>query len=271
MPTEPRRVFGMYTTDLDYALALGLPIAPVQAIRNGSVGLPDFFPQEELGDVEFFVNYPEYNWERIASIDADLILNGLGYDGGPDVERLNEIAPTYTFNGFGGDWRDDFTAMGEAFGREAEAATFLEQLDERTDELRAIVPEGLTVAFGWYNPDGGGGFVGPQLDSLQGVIFDDLGIAVPALVTEPWTEIAQEQMLEMTDADLFIVAVETAEDADATLAAVREDPVWSALPAVQAGNLVAMNNELSYASPSAHLQFLDELADVLDTHDLGDR
>jgi ABC-type Fe3+-hydroxamate transport system substrate-binding protein len=47
------------------------------------------------------------------------------------------------------------------------------------------------------------------------------------------------------------------------LARVRKDPIWSKLPAVRDGHVVAVNNELSYASPHAHLTFLDEVQESL--------
>ena len=266
VPTNPQRVFGMYTTDLDYALALGLPVAPTQAIRTGSVGLPDFFDYEEVADLDFFVNFPEYNWEAIAAAEPDLILNGLGYEGGPDLDLLDDIAPTYTFDGFGGDWREDFTAIAEVFGRAHEAESVLGAIDARTDELRPLVEahDGpLVMAYGYYEADASGGFYGPQLDQLQPVVFHDLGIETTAAATEPWSVVAQEQIGLLADCDIILLAVETSDRADALLDTVRADPVWSALPAVAEGRVFTVNNELSYSSPSAHLEFLDVLEDAL--------
>jgi iron complex transport system substrate-binding protein len=266
VPANPQRVFGMYTTDLDYALALGLSVAPTQAIRTGSVGLPEFFEYEEVADLEFFVNYPEYNWEAIAAAEPDLILNGLGFEGGPDTDLLDDIAPTYTFDGFGGDWREDFTAIAEAFGRQPEAEAMLAEIAARTDELRPLVEahdEPLVMAYGYYEPDGSGGFYGPQRDQLQPVVFHDLGIETTAAATEPWSVVAQEQMGLLADCDIILLAVETSERSDVLLDAVRADPIWSALPAVAEGRVFTVNNELSYSSPSAHLEFLDVLEDAL--------
>jgi iron complex transport system substrate-binding protein len=267
MPQDPQRVFGMYTTDLDYALALGLSVAPTQAIRTGSTELPEFFPQDELGGVEdVFVNYPEFNYEKIAAVQPDLIINGLGYDGGADAERLGQIAPTYTFDGFGGDWREDLTALAEALGREDRAQEYLDRLDTRTAEVAALIADREAppvVAYGYYNGDGSGGFYGPQLDQLQPIVFHDVGIETTAAAPDIWTEVAQEQVGLLADVDILMIAYETTEDPDAILDAIRADPVWSALPAVVGDRVVMVNNELSYSSPSAHMEFLDVLADAL--------
>lgn len=267
MPQDPQRVFGMYTTDLDYTLALGVPVASTQAIRTGSTELPAFFPQDELDGVEeVFVNYPEFNYEKIAAVQPDLIINGLGYDGGADAERLSEIAPTYTFDGFGGDWREDLTALAEALGHEAQAQEYLDRLDERSAEVAALIADresAPVMAYGYYNGDGSGGFYGPQLDQLQPIVFHDVGIETTAAAPDIWTEVAQEQIGLLADVDVLMIAYETTEDPDAILAAIEADPVWSALPAVEEGRVVMVNNELSYSSPSAHLEFLDVLTEAL--------
>jgi iron complex transport system substrate-binding protein len=274
MPQDPQRVFGMYTTDLDYALALGVPVAPTQAIRTGSTELPEFFPQDELAGVEdVFVNYPEFNYEQIAAIQPDLIINGLGYDDGADAERLAQIAPTYTFDGFGGDWREDFTALAEALGRERQAQEYLDRIDERSAEVAALIADresAPVMAYGYYNGDGSGGFYGPQPDQLQPIVFHDLGIETTSAAPDIWTEVAQEQVGLLADVDILMIAYETTEDPDAILEAIEADPVWSALPAVQEGRVVMVNNELSYSSPSAHLEFLDVLAEALPLLRLND-
>lgn len=265
VPAEVHAVFGMYTTDLDYALALGLEPARTQAIRGGSVGLPYFLPADQIEGLETIVNYPTFEYEKIAAIGPDLILNGLGYEGGPDVNALQAIAPTYTFNGFAGDWREDLTAMGTAFGRGAEAQQFLDRIDARTAEVKAVVDaldEPPTILVGWYDPKDAG-FSGPQLDNLSGLVFHDLGIATPALVTDTWTTVSRERIPELSDADVIVLAVETVDDIETELTRAREDTIWHQLPAVAEDRIMGISNELSYASPHAHLEFLNQVEKAL--------
>jgi iron complex transport system substrate-binding protein len=260
IPSDAQRVFGMYTTDLDYALTLELGLAPVQSIRQGSVGFPDFFPQAPIAGIEPLVNYPDPQFEKIAGAAPDVIVNGLGYEGGPDAAKLSAIAPTFTYNGFDGDWRDDFTALADAFGKEQVAEEFLQQVSARTAEVKSKVDslgEAPVVAYGWANEDGSGGFNGSAPTTLGAQIFDEVGITSPKAVGKEWTEISHEKIAELDDVDLIMIAVETDTDQQAVLDRVKKDPIWSQLPAVRAGRLVAVNNELSYASPHAHLAFLD--------------
>ncbi len=118
MPAEPKKALGMYTTDLDMLITLGIPLASQQPIRDsGYTGFPSFFDQEALKGITPFTNYPEFNFEAILKAQPDVILNGLGYDKELDG-KLSDIAPTYTFNGFdGSDWRTKFKTVAEAFGK----------------------------------------------------------------------------------------------------------------------------------------------------------
>lgn len=242
VPADLHDVFGMYTTDLDYAIALGLPLARTQAIRSGSVGLPYFLPADQLEGVDTIVNYPTYEYEKIAAVAPDLILNGLGYDGGPDVAALQAIAPTYTFDGFSGDWREDLTAMAAALGYESEAQQFLDRIAVRTAEVKVVVDaleKPPTILTGWYDP-ADAGFSGPQLDNLSGLVFSELGIRTPELITEIWTTVSRERILELSDADLIMLTVETVDDPEATVARARADKVWRQLPAVADGRIVGI-------------------------------
>lgn len=262
IPGNVRRAFGMYTSDLDYAITLGLPLAPVQSIREGSVGFPDFFPQEPLQGIEPLVNFPEFEYEKIAAAEPDVIINGLGYEGGPDGRKLAAIAPTFTYDGFDGDWRDDFKAVAAAFGKEQVAEAFLQQVSARTGEVKAKVAalgEAPTVAYGYYYPGGNGEFIGSAPDNLIGQVLAEVGIKPSKAVGKDWTEISHEKIPDLADVDLLMIAVDTDSDQDKVLAALRKDPIWSKLPAVKAGHVVAVNNELSYASPHAHLEFLNVL------------
>lgn len=266
IPGDAQRVFGMYTTDLDYALTLELGLASVQSIRSGSVGFPDFFPADRLGGIEPLVNYPEPEYEKIAAAAPDVIVNGLGYEGGPDATKLAAIAPTFTYDGFDGDWRDDFSALAAAFGREEVAEAFLQRVNNRTAEVKAEVDaldKAPTVAYGWANEDGSGGFIGTSPSTLGAQIFAEVGLRPSKAVGVEWTEISHEKITELADADLLMIAVETDTDQQAVLARVRKDPIWSRLPAVRDGHVVAVNNELSYASPHAHLTFLDVVQESL--------
>ena len=48
LPTDPQAALGMYTTDIDMLITLGIPLAASQPIRGGYTHYPSFFPQAEL-------------------------------------------------------------------------------------------------------------------------------------------------------------------------------------------------------------------------------
>ncbi|WP_152363625.1 ABC transporter substrate-binding protein [Microlunatus speluncae] len=273
IPGSPQRVFGVYSTDVDYAMTLGLGLAPVQSIASSAVGFPAFFPQAGLAGIEPMKNYPEIQYEKVAAIQPDVIINGLGYEGGADHDKLAAIAPTFTYDGFDGDWRDDFTALAAAFGRQQEADTFLRQVADRTAEVKsrvAALDRPPVFAYGVITDDGGGGFNGSAPTKLNPQLFEEVGISSPSAVGKDWTTLAPERIADLDDVDLIMIAVSPQRDAKAELGKIRNNPVWSGLPAVRSGRLMAVDNELNFASPHAALTFLDVIDQGIDRLDPGE-
>jgi iron complex transport system substrate-binding protein len=119
--------------------------------------------------LEPLVNYPEPQFENIAAAAPDVIVNGLwAMRGGSDAAKLAATAPTFTYHGFDGDWRDDFTALAKAFGQEQVAEEFLQRVSARTAEVQRKVDAlgEAVVAYGWTNADGSGGFNGSAPTTL---------------------------------------------------------------------------------------------------------
>ena len=138
LPGQPKAALGMYTTDVDILITLGIPLAKEQPIRgDGYDDFPTFFPQEELADVTPFANYPDYNYEKILQIQPDMILNGLGYDP-KTVKRLPEIAPTYSLDAFDGrNWMEHFEETARALGKTAEYEAWVASYEKRVAEVKA--------------------------------------------------------------------------------------------------------------------------------------
>lgn len=265
IPGDPERLFGMYTSDLDIAITLGLPLAPVQSIRNGSDAFPDFLPADKLTGITALVNYPDFNYEAIAAADPDVILNSLGFEGGPDLGNLGKIAPTFTYDGFKGNWLDKFKLVAEAFDKTEQYDEYIVKLNARYDDLRAQLAgaELPVVLYGGPNPDGGAGFYGSANSAPVMNTMRELGMVAPGGATDRWVELSDENLLQVANADIIIVPVEATEDQAAALKQINDNPTWQALPAVQAGQVYAVNNELSYSSPYAELAFIDEFERIL--------
>src|SRR5690606_26229950 len=147
---------GMYTTDVDILIWLGFPLAERQPIRgdNGYEDFPCYFPQEPLEDIEPFASYPEYNYEQILLAEPDFILNGLGYDD-EVVDRLPQIAPTYSLNAFDGQsWQAHFKQTATALGRLDRYEAWLAIYETRLAEVRELIEahlDAVVTPLGYLN------------------------------------------------------------------------------------------------------------------------
>ncbi len=268
IPAEPQAALGMYTTDVDILITLGYPLAGSQPVRDeGYSTFPSFFPQEELEGIETFTNYPEFNYEAILNAQPDFILNGLGYDE-EVVAKLPEIAPTFSFNGFDGrDWREIFHETAIALDREDKYQAWTDTYEARVAEVRAELDErGIHPVVGPV--DYWDGQVGASCYGLPCLVFADLGLEVTPLATVEGTNLSAEQLSQLSDIDVFFSTAAPNEQGtfDDPFAAVADNPLWQALPAVRNGQIYVGDLEMLYGSPSGQMAYLEFVADSL----LGD-
>ena len=265
LPAEPTAALGMYTTDVDILLTLGFPLAGSQPVRDeGYSTYPSFFPQEELAEVETFTNFPEYNYEAILAAQPDFILNGLGYDADV-VERLPEIAPTFSFNGFDGrDWREIFRETATALGREEQYQAWTDDYEARVAEVRAeLDARGVHPVLAPV--DYWDGQVTVSCYGVPCLVMRDLGLEITPLATADGTTLSPEQLTQLADADVFVSTATPNPDGgfDDPFTEVADNPLWQSLPAVQSGQIHITDLEMLYGSPSGHMAYLEFLADTL--------
>jgi iron complex transport system substrate-binding protein len=268
IPADPQAALGMYTTDVDILLTLGIPLAGSQPVRDeGYQTFPSFFPQAELEGVETFTNFPEYNYEAILAAQPDFILNGLGYDADV-VAKLPEIAPTFSFNGFdGSDWRDLFRETAAQLGREEQAQAWFDTYEARVAEVKAALAE-RDIAPVVGPVDYWDGQVSASCYGIPCLVFADLGLEITPLATVDGTSLSPEQLSQLSDIDVFFTTAtpNAAGGFDDPFAPVAGNPLWQALPAVQGGAIYTGDLEMLYGSPSGQMAYLEFVARSL----LGD-
>ncbi|MGO1699821.1 MAG: ABC transporter substrate-binding protein, partial [Micrococcaceae bacterium] len=141
IPTEPQAALGVYTTDVDVLITLGIPLAGAQPIRSEFDDFPYYLSDDALEGVEPFANFPEVNYEAVAAAEPDFILNSLGYDE-EVVKRLPDVAPTYSVNAFDGqDWRVHFKETATALDRLDKYEEWENIYEQRLDEVKALVSD----------------------------------------------------------------------------------------------------------------------------------
>jgi iron complex transport system substrate-binding protein len=271
MPTDPQAALGFYTTDVDMLIALGIPLAPTQPVRDDFSTFPDFFPQEELAGLDTFGNYPEFNLEKVLEVGPDFILNGLGYEEDLDAD-LQKIAPTYTYNAFdGADWRDSFAKLAADLGREEQHQAWVDSYEARVAEIRAELDEkGLNPVVAdmsfWE------GEVGLSTYGVPALVYSDLGLSVSPLMESDeaglpagdGTTLSLEQLGDLSGIDVVFAPVN--EDGSGMIGeeeALAQNALWTELGFVKNDRIYGYNYEISYGSPSGQSAFLEIVAKAL--------
>lgn len=267
IPTDPQAALGVYTTDLDMLITLGIPLADSQPIRSqGYTTFPSFFDQKALEGIKTFENFPEYNYEEILAAKPDVILNGLGYDD-ELVTKLPDIAPTYSFDGFDGrDWRESFAEVAKAFDKVVEHDAWTAKYQAKVEDVKArLAAAGIDPVVG---PVGYGD--GEVITSCYGtpcLVFKDLGLKITPLVEpEEGTTLGTEQLEQLAGIDWVFTSTapdeKTGELTD-PFAELAGNGLWTSLPFVANGNIAVHDMEMIYGSPSGQYAFLEVVEKAL--------
>lgn len=163
--------------------------------------------------------------------------------------------------------REQITVLGELLDRETEAQSALDDLDQARAEAAAAIGDDCVVSLGTIYP-------GPSVAAYVGAVWPlprgvvDAGCTLDPGVGEADADqngrafLSLEQ-LELLDAPTMVLFQTAAVDGEeAAVAEIAENPVWRALPAVQADRVVVMDR-LGYPGVSGQVRFLTDLADAL--------
>ncbi|MBA2691631.1 MAG: ABC transporter substrate-binding protein [Rubrobacter sp.] len=237
-------------------------------------------PEDRLEDVERLGTFPEANYEQIASVQPDCIIDSTTNDR-EQYERLSQIAPTFNFNeilygeGSLADWPRALKSVAKVFGRGNVAEQVLSDYEERAADLRARLAErwaGATFAVV------GGGEPGTlNINYLNSqpllILSEELSLAPAEFVPETYEEYLEEGRLSLEridllqEVDLLFVRVEVSQAGPGrdrgVVAPMLESPLWKRLPAVRAGQVHEFDAELFYASPLTATAFLDAVENSL--------
>lgn len=262
VPEQPKRVIATYLED--NLIALGITPVAQWSVTNG---VQDYL-QKELKDIPT-ISY-DLPLEAVQSFKPDLIvMDSASMVEGDKYDQYNKIAPTYVIGKeVNNDWRDELTKMGEVFGKEAEAKQVLADYEEKAaaaeKEIKDKAGDTSTAAV-WVT--GGKFFIVSDNLSSGDVMYNDLGLKVPAVVKEisekatgNWSEISLEKLVTMDADHLFLIE----SDDDASKKAL-SDKLWNTIPAVKAGNLHKLGTESPwlYTGAIANTKIVEEITDAL--------
>ncbi|MET8826307.1 iron-siderophore ABC transporter substrate-binding protein [Streptomyces sp. NPDC004610] len=243
--SRPQRVVALGWGDAETALALGVqPVGQSDWLAFGGDGVgpwaEDRYDEspEKIGTLE-----PEY--ERIAALDPDLILDVKSSGDQTRYDTLSQIAPTIGVPE-GGDqyqitWQEQTTMIATALGLGAEG----EQLISETEGAAAAAAEenpefdGRSVTIGSRTSSGWGAYVRGtgRVDFMESLGFTN-NPEVQAEAGTAFSVSVSEENLEMLDADLVVMAPIGVEATE-----ISTDPLFMSLPAVEAGRSVVFDDQ----------------------------
>lgn len=269
----PQRVVALGWGDAEVALSLGVqPVGAADWLAFGGEGVGPWVT-EGYGEAPEILGTMELNYESIAALEPDLILDVRSSGDQERYDTLSAIAPVVGIPEGADNWLTDRSTqlemIGTALGKSAEAAEQEKELDERIAEISAAHPEwaGKTASVLAKTADEWGAY---KSGDTRADLLVQLGFKENEFVKT-----------EGEKNDTFYVSLsgETVSQADSDVVVgfaiggtpeeLEKDSAWQALRAVQEGHAFVLDNDLSQAFSLGTVQAtnyaLDKLVPLLET------
>lgn len=250
IPEKPQRVVALGWGDAETALALGVqPIGQSDWLAFGGEGVGPWAKgmykksPKKIGTLE-----PEY--EKIAALQPDLILDTKSSGAKSRYETLKKIAPTVAVPK-GGDqykisWEKQTEMVAQALGRKDQGKKLIAKTGKRFEAAAKAHPEfkGKTITLGARTGTEYGAYVHGtgRVDFVERLGFKN-NPKVEAKAGKAFSIPVSRENLDLLDADLTVIA-----PIGVDAKKVTSDPLYKALPSVKDGrSLVFDNKDISSA------------------------
>lgn len=260
VPKHPKRIVDITSFDTGYFLALG--IKPV-GITDGALHNPYF--EGMLDGVQGLGE--EASLEHILELNPDLIVAFSGMEG---LDKMAEIAPVVAIQYGAKNMRDQMLDYGTLTGKEVEAKAWVEQWDQKINELKPQVLAAVgdkTVSI--LNPFSGGLFVfGKSYGRGGEIIYNEFGLKAPPEAQKEaidsgtgWATISLEKLPEFAG-DIVFTCPWAGDSSDPKI--VYDSPIWNKLPSVKSGNIFQLDPTAdTYSDPVTLAGQLDYITESL--------
>lgn len=234
VPDAPQRVVVLTNEGTEALLAIG--ITPVGAVRSW-LGDPWYdHIAGQMTDVTVLGEESAVDLELLAALEPDLII-GTKVRHEKIYEQLSAIAPTVISERLRGDWKVNMALYAEAVGKTAEAEAAFAAYDTRVAAISEQLGEAKAEQISLVRFMAGRTRIYLK-DTFAGTVLGQIGFARPASQDrdEFADEVTKERIPDFNGDRLFYFVYETGDGAaDSAAAEWMADPLWAALPVVQAG------------------------------------
>lgn len=232
VPGEVKNIVAASLESMEDAAMLG--IKPVGALEVAGA-LPTYLA-EDLEGAALIGDKMEPNAEAILALDPDVIL-GTSKFSEDKMEKLNKIQTTIPYSHISTNWKENLLLLGQLTDKEADAEKIIADYEAKVAESQVKAAEQLKdktiliirVRAGLMNIYPAGVYLNP-------VLYEDLGVAVPEIVTkaEAQAELSIEALAEVNP-DAIFLQFEASENPDApkALEELQNNAIFQSLDAVK--------------------------------------
>jgi iron complex transport system substrate-binding protein len=258
VPKAPERVVALGWGDAETALALGVqPVGASDWLAFGGEGVGPW-AAGQYDQAPTIIDTLEPSYEAIAALKPDLILDTKSPATQERYDALSKIAPTIGqpkgVDPYLTTYDQQLDLIGQALGKTTEADAVEKQVDDAFTAAAAAHPEfaGVDVAVAAYGSTGFGAYVrgDGRVDFMEKLGFTN-SPKVQDLATSSFFVPVSDEQLPLLDAGLtvaFPIFVDASQ--------ITGNPLWQAIPSVQAGHSVVLDdpvlaNAFSLATPQS--------------------
>jgi iron complex transport system substrate-binding protein len=211
LPTETDTIVAASLESMEDAAVLG--VEPAGALSVG--GETPAYLEGNLAGVELIGEKMQPNYETILTLEPDVILGSSKFP--EDVRKsLNDIAVTIPYSHIAENWEENLELLGSLTGKEEEAAELITDYHADAESAKAEIGEKLQdKKILVVRIRSGSLYIYPENVYLNSVLYGDLGLPVPEVVTaaKAQEEISMEKLADVNPDYLFL-QFETTENAE---------------------------------------------------------
>lgn len=266
VPSAPQRVVALGWGDAETLYALGVqPVGTSDWLGFGGDGVGPWAKSlvrakpQQLGTTT-------PNFEKIAALRPDLILNTRSDNSKATYDTLSKIAPTVSAPSgaipYGISWMQQTMTIAKAVGQEAKGAQLVTRTQARIKALAAAHPTlaGKTYAVGaLFGTDQWGAYV---KGDIRADFLSSLGMqnapAVKALKTTSFYANVSPENLQVFDADLTLMF-----PIGPNTAALKKNPTLNNLASAKAGHLLILDADSAQAFSDGSVLALEYVIDTV--------
>ncbi|TPW77650.1 iron-siderophore ABC transporter substrate-binding protein [Schumannella soli] len=242
----PKRVVALGWGDAETALSFGVtPVGASDWLGFGGKGVGPWAEKLYGSAKPEIIKTLEPDYEQIANLKPDLILDTHGLGDEKRYTKLKSIATTISVPKGGENYlttlEQQTTMIGEALGQPDKAKQLLDTVEKNAKAAADAHPEwaGKSATVAAYTSEGWGAYVDgdARLAFLQRLGFVQ-NPTIAAMKADSFSVSISSEQLDLLNADLvvaFPIFIEASK--------ITEQPLWSKVPAVEAGHSIVITDQ----------------------------